>query len=139
MKYPQTRAEKISKNINAIANYSCLAMSYLYCLGIDGSEYDYIGYVSDAMDLGLLDNECTVLDANKYLNHFAGESRFVVTKKSITNISEIEKATPVRFDYQNHSHWVVVENGKIVFNSLVNSVCVTKGKPTTARIIELRK
>lgn len=125
--YPQTFATDVSKNIEAIGKFGCLAMCYLFCIGIDGDCSDYVRSVSNAMNEGLLDSECTVLDAEKFLEHFSGR-KFHVTKKNYKDISEIKNPTPVRYSYNGKSHWVVVENGKIVFNSLANSLCVTKGK-----------
>lgn len=140
--YPQTFAMDVAKNIKAIGEYGCLAMCYLYCVGIDGDCSDYIRSVSNAMNQGLLDSECTVLDASKYLEYFTGR-KFKVSKKNVKDISEITSPTPVRYKYNGHCHWVVVENGKIVFNSLANSQCVTKGqldqnsKNPNARFISL--
>lgn len=131
MKNPQTRAEMIGK-------YGCLAMCYLYCVGVaPESEGEMIKHVSTAMDKGLLDEECTVLNASKLLEHFTGK-KFTVTKKAISDIKNIQEATLVRYAYNGKWHWVVVENGKIVFNSIANSVCVKYGKPDSARIISLR-
>lgn len=132
MKNPQTRAAVIGK-------YGCLAMCYLYCMGIiPESEGEMIKHVSTAIDKGLLDEECTVLNASKLLEHFTGK-KFDVIKKDITDISKITEATPVRYVYGKNGHWVVVEDGKIVFNSIADSVCVKYGKPQTARIIKLRE
>ncbi len=147
MKYPQTYAyvlessmSSISKNIKVIAENGCLAMCYLYCIGLDGDNFSYIEYLSRAMEKGLLDKDCTVLDGAKYLNHFCGEDRYRVIKKDIsdTDLKNIKNRTPVRFDYNGKSHWVVFENGHLVFNPLLNSICVNKGHAATARIISLR-
>lgn len=127
--FPQTRAEAIGK-------WGCLAMCYLFSLGIEGTAGEYMKLVSDAMDTGALDRECTVLDGTRFVNRFAGDALFRVTKKDISDISEIGERAPVRYDYNGRSHWVVVERGRIVFNSLESSVCVSKGRPVTARIIE---
>ena len=147
MNYPQTMAVElsdnishVSKNLQSIANYGCLAMCYLYCIGLDGDAVHYIEYLSRAMEKGLLDKDCTVLDGAKYLNHFCGEDRYRVIKKDIsdTDLKNIKNRTPVRFDYNGKSHWVVFENGHLVFNPLLNSICVNKGHAATARIISLR-
>lgn len=131
MKNPQTRAEMIGK-------YSCLAMCYLYCVGIEPkSDGEMIKYISAAMDKGLLDAECTVLSAANLLRHFTGKE-YLVTKEKITDIENIKEPTPVRYTNNGYGHWVVVQNGKIVFNSLAHSVCVEKGKPTEARVIKLK-
>lgn len=83
----------------------------------------------------LLDDELTVLDAEKYLAFSNPAYCYTVTKLTINSIKDIKDATPVRFDRDDYGHWVVVENGKIVFDSLDDSKCVKSGKPTTARII----
>lgn len=132
MKNPQTRALMIGK-------YGCLAMCYLYCMGIvPESEGEMIKHISTAIDKGLLDSECTVLDASALLKFFTGRD-YCVEKKSISDIDEVKGATPVRFTHNGAGHWVVVENGRIVFNSIADSVCVLQGHPDTARVITLRK
>jgi len=143
MIYPQTIAEelnKLSKNLPSIAKYGCLAMCYLYCVGIeDTTGLEYIRILSDCMDKGILDNECTVLDAEKYLQYITGR-KFKVSKKQFNDIKQIKQPYPVKYSYNGYSHWVVVENGKIVFNSLLNSNCVNKGQPATkenTRVITL--
>lgn len=142
MKNPQTFAAGVAKNIGMIAKNGCLAMCYLYCVGIDGNADDYIWAVSNAMESKLLDNECFVLNAEKYLEWYTGK-RWKVEKKQIDDITTIKEATPVRYSYNGLAHWVVVEDGKIVFNPLLNSVCVNKGHPAhnkndpNARIIKL--
>lgn len=130
MKYPQTRAKTIGA-------FGCLAMCYLYCAGLDGQDWEYMKRVSDAMEEGLLDGDCTVLDAEKFLEAFTGK-KWRVEKKVCVDISKIKKATPVRYDYNGANHWVVIQEGKIVFNSLINSQCVMKGKPSTMRVISKR-
>lgn len=137
MKNPQTRALMIGK-------YGCLAMCYLYCMGIiPESEGEMIKHISTAMDKGLLDEECTVLNASALLQFFTGKN-WHVEKKEIKDISRIKEPTPVRYVYfdekgKEHGHWVVVEDGKIVFNSIADSVCMKIGKPASARIITLYK
>lgn len=129
--YPQTRALTIGK-------YGCLAMCYLFCANVPISKYYDI--ISKAMDCGILDNECTVLDASKFIEFTTGK-KCTVTKEQFLQ-EDLEKemhsptARPVRFDYKGNSHWVVVEKGLIVFNSLEHSVCVEKGFPSTQRIIK---
>lgn len=138
MEYPQTAALNIRTHITNIGKYACLAMCYAYCVGIDPEQNtEMIKTVSDAIDSGILDSECTVLDAEKYLKWLTGK-RFLVTKKQINKIEDIKEYTPVKYSYNGRAHWVVVKDGKIVFNSLFNSVCVNHGKPTEARIITLR-
>lgn len=122
--------------MEAIGKYSCLAMCYLYCVGLDVDTVDYIQTVSNCMKMGVLDNECTVYNARNYLKHVTGKN-YLVLKEPCTDISTVMEPTPVRFDYDGHSHWVVVENGKIVFNPLEYSRCVVFGRPVTKRTITL--
>lgn len=137
MKYPQTTAQVIAENCEAIGKWGCLAMCYAYCVGIQpDDEAEYIRLVSSAMDARIIDEECTVFNASAYLEWLTGRT-FSVTKKDISTIENIKEATPVRYVYNGKGHWVVVENGRIVFNSIMNSVCVTKGKPSSARIMKL--
>jgi hypothetical protein len=137
MEYPQTVAKNIAKNIAQIAENGCLAFSYAYCLGIE-ENLSMIELVSRAMDRGFLSSDCFVKDAPKYLEYLSGR-KFKVIKQNITTIDDIDEPTPVKYSYNGKGHWVVVENGRIVFNSLLNSLCVTKGKPTEARILKMIK
>ena len=140
MIYPQTFASEVAKNIDAIGKYGCLAMCYLYCVGIRDNALEYIRILSDCMNKGILDNECTVLNAARFLEYVTGK-RYEVTKEQFNDIKKV-KCYPVRYVYNGRGHWVVVDNGKIVFNSLINSQCVTKGKPDTkenTRVIKLAR
>lgn len=126
--YPQSYAEKISANINQIAKNGCLAMCYLYCLGID-PDY-FIGILSDAMNEPLssgIGKDCYVNDAERFCRYISGHN-FAITKEDIP-LKKITGPYPVRYSYNGKSHWVVVKSGKIVFNSLQKSVCVENGKP----------
>jgi hypothetical protein len=59
-------------------------------------------------------------------------------KVQIKDIKKIKEKTIVKFTNGKNGHWVVVENGKVVFNSLQYSNCVEKGKATEARIIKIK-
>lgn len=136
MVYPQTVAKSIKNHIAEIADNGCLAMCYAYCVGLEGDALSYIELVARAIDSKVLAKDCTVESAELYLKHLTGRN-FQVLKKDITDISKIKERTPVKYEYGNLGHWVVVENGKIVFNSVLNSLCVSKGRPTSARIIKM--
>jgi hypothetical protein len=115
-------------------------MCYLYCVGIRDNALEYIRILSDCMNKGILDNECTVLNASRFLEYVTGK-RYDVTKEQFNDLKKV-KCYPVRYVYNGRGHWVVVDNGKIVFNSLINSQCVTKGKPDTkdnTRVIKLAR
>lgn len=114
-------------------------MCYIYCTGVNpDNEMEYIKIVNRAINEGILDKDCTVLDAEKFILWLSGR-RVSVQKKKIDKIIEIENSTPVRYAMEGRAgHWVVVENGKIVFNPLLNSINVSKGKPIEARIIKFK-
>ena len=131
MNHPQTRAEALYK-------WSCLAQCYLYCAGFTNiSDGQMLKMVSDAMDQGLLDEECTV-KSGAYLMQFFTGKKYFVDKQKITSIENIKNPTPVFYGLNGKDgHAVVVENGKIVFNPLSYSKNVMEGKPTSARFITL--
>ena len=140
MKFPQTTAKEIEKNCQQIGENSCLAMCYIFCSGIDpDDELEYIKIVNRAVNEKILDSDCTVLDADKFIKWLTGRTVSVV-KKSLTtekDFEELKELTPVKYKYGTlPGHWVVVKNGKVVFNSLINSINVSKGKPVDARIIK---
>lgn len=137
MKYPQTKAQKLVKNIKSIADYGCCALTVLWMIGSDPENTDALETISDAIDEGVIEADCTVKWV-EFVKWLTGRKITVTFKdiKSLDDVAKIKGRIAVRFNYGSKGHWVGVENGKVVFNSLVNSVCVTKGKPTTCRIIK---
>lgn len=137
-KCPQTMAEKIGNatgdpKLKAAGKWGCCAFTALWIVGLE-DPIDNICMVIREIGKGL-DEECTVYWSTFYKN-VTGRN-LTVERKDIRSLSELKKMgrCAVRFDYQGASHWVGVENGKIKFNSLEFSRCVTYGKPVTARII----
>ena len=135
---PQTMAAKIGevtgdKKLIAVGKWGCCAFTALWIVGLEDAT-DNICTVIREMGKGL-DDECTVY-WNVFYKNVTGKNA-TVERREIKNLSELKKIgrCAVRFEYQGASHWVGVENGKIRFNSLEFSRCVTYGKPTTARII----
>lgn len=132
MMFPQSYATKFFNGV-------CLALCYLYCSEkkVD-SELEATLLCLNALDKGLLEEDGTVKSAYDLLKFYDGNS-YDVFKKDISSISDIKEPTPVRYYAKGFiPHWVVVENGKIVFNPLLNSNSVNKGRPETARIIKKR-
>lgn len=132
MMFPQSYATKFFNGV-------CLALCYLYCSEkkVD-SDLEATLLCLNALDKGLLEEDGTVKSAYDLLKFFDGKN-YNVIKKDINSITDIKNPTPVRFDAQGFTpHWVVVENGKIVFNPLINSNSVNKGRPVTARVISKR-
>ena len=142
MKNPQTLASELYKHfpnekLKMIKDYACCAFSLIWYLGLDLSDVDAIMLVSDLMDSKALDEECTVYWGN-CIKQLAGRDLESLEKKQITTIKNIKEKTIVKFSNGGYSHWVVAENGKVVFNSLKYSKCVSEGKPTEARIIKIK-
>lgn len=142
MKNPQTLAEELykhfpDKKLKAIKDYACCAFSLIWFLGLDPSDIDAIMLVSDLMNEKALDDECVVYWAD-CIKKITGREMLSLEKKKITSIKNIKEKTIVKFSRGNIGHWVGVENGKVVFNSLSFSRCVAEGKPTEARIIKIK-
>ena len=142
MKNPQSLAEELYKHfptpkLKAIKDYACCAFSLIYWLGIDCSDVDAIMLVSDLMKHKALDVDCTVI-WSLCIKRLTGRELLSLEKKKITTIKNIKEKTIVKFSRGAYSHFVVVENGKVVFNSLKNSRCVEDGVPTECRIIKIK-
>ena len=142
MKNPQSLAEELYKHfhdpkLKAIKDYACCAFSLIYWLGIDCSDVDAIMLVSDLMKHNALDVDCTVI-WSLCIKQLTGREMESLEKVQIKDLKKIKEKTIVKFTNGKYSHWVVVENGKVVFNSLKYSNCVENGKATEARIIKIK-
>lgn len=126
---------KVQDLAASIGAGGCLFFCYLYCSGAYTSESDALKKAAEAIENGTIEKDCTVSHPERIFYENAGR-RVRILRKKISSLDEIKEKTPVNFVNGNFNHWVVVENGKIVFNPLEKSVCVAKGKPTEARIIE---
>ena len=138
MKNPQSLAEKLyiafpSLKLKSIKDYSCCALTLMWCAGIECEDIEAIMTVSKMMDKGVIGQDCSVFwnAASEFLTGRSVKVDFV----DITSIRGIKERTPVRYDYKGKSHWVGVENGKIKFNALQESNCVKNGKPVTMRVL----
>ena len=142
MKTPQTLAEELYKHfptpkLKSIKDYACCAFSLLWWLGIDCDDTTAIMTVSDLIKTHALDKDCTVY-WGECIRQLTGREMESLEKAQITGIKKIKEKTIVRFTIGKTGHWVGVEDGKVVFNSLAYSRCVAEGKPTEARIIKIK-
>lgn len=142
MNHPQSLAEELYKHfptpkLKSIKEYACCAFTLLWWLGIDCSDTDAIITVSDLMDHHALDADCTVY-WGECIRQLTGRTMESLEKVPITSIKKIKERTIVRFTRGKSGHWVGVENGKVVFNSLEKSLCVSEGKPTEMRVIKIK-
>ena len=142
MKHPQTLAEELYKRfptqkLKSIKDYACCAFTLIWWLGLDLSDIDAIMLVADLMKENALDVDCTVY-WGECIRRITGREMLSLEKKQITTIKNIKEKTIVRFMRGKVGHWVGVEDGKVVFNSLTYSRCLEEGKPTECRIIKLK-
>ena len=142
MKHPQTLAEELYKRfptqkLKSIKDYACCIFTLIWWLGLDLSDTDAIMLVADLMKENALDVDCTVYWA-ECIRRITGREMLSLEKKQITTIKNIKEKTIVRFMRGKVGHWVGVEDGKVVFNSLTYSRCLEEGKPTECRIIKLK-
>lgn len=139
----QDKAKIIGKN-------GCLAFVYANIAetvmneGWDPSNYacqlKLFADVFDGMYSKLLDDDCYVTDAEKYLHYLDNDHKYRVTKKDIASLSEVANSMgAVYFENGENGHWVGFAMGQIVFDSVTDSVCRKYGRPTKARIVEVIK
>lgn len=134
--YPQKVIYNIGKN-------SCLMMCYMFCMGVETDTKTYFQYCLDAVNAGEdksgISSDCTVVNPEKFILWFSGR-RVKVEKKVGCSLSHITGPYPVKFIARGYTpHFVVVENGKVVFDPLQTSCSVQYGKPESIRVITLRK
>lgn len=140
MTYPQTQAQILAKTFDSkilknIGDNGCLALCVIEKLkpGLENIE----GLELVAREIGKsLDKDCTVIWKD-FVESFG--KKFVGVRfldiRGLDDIKDCTESVFVRFDKGNKSHWVLVEKGKPIFNSLVHSECVEHGKATKVRIL----
>ena len=141
MEHPQTLAEELyshfpTPKLKSIKEYACCAFSLMWYLGIDPTDIRAIMTVSDLINKHALDTNCTVYWA-ECIKALTGRTMLSLEKKPIKSIKNIKEKTIVKFSRGKVGHWVGVEDGKVVFNSLKFSRCVEEGAPTECRIIKI--
>lgn len=139
---------RVQSLLKSIGDYGCLALCYTVAVYSANDEYfnperisckvKLINDVIRGIEDGILDNECFVTSAVKYLSFLDKNHKYNVVKQNLpdNDYSKLKLAA-VRFDYNGHSHWVLVQDGIITFDSLDDSVCRKLGKATTARVITI--
>ena len=118
-------------------NGACLALCYIRAaLGKDATPQMMIDALWKAAERNIVNvkKDCFVEDAIALMKVAKPTKVFSVIKKDVSSITNI-KLGAVRYSYNGYSHWVLVEDGKIVFNSLEDSQCVKYGTPKEARFI----
>lgn len=131
----QTFMEKAGKG-------ACLSLCYIKASKPDATETELFDILWEANEKGIIDanDDCYVRDAISLMKLANPNKKYSVTKQKISSLDELgDKTACVNFSHNGYNHWVLVKNGEIIFNSLDNSVCVSKGAPVDARIIEIKE
>ena len=129
---PQTVIQEFNNN-------TCLFMCYIYCCGLLPDTLEgWLDYYIRALKAKCIGEDGFILDAEKLIFCLTGR-KVSVTKKTIQSIEEVTGPYPVMYSMNGgkSGHFVVVENGKIVFNPLEVSQNVNKGEPVSMREIRL--
>ena len=127
----------IQSKCDVLGKYGCLLFSYLAAVGLE--EELAIVHFERLVQAGIIDEECTVLDADFLYEYFR-------VNASVRKEDDVSKA-PARDVYvakwqyvdnegKKHSHFVVMQAGKIIYNSLDNSQTIQKGRIISLRLIE---
>ena len=120
-------------------NGSCLALRYIRAaLGKDATPQMMIDALYKAAERNIVNvkKDCFVEDAISLMKVANPKKVYSVIKKDVSSIAGI-KLGAVRYSYNGYSHWVLIEDGKIVFNSLEDSQSVKYGTPKEARLITI--
>ena len=120
-------------------NGSCLALCYIRAaLGKEATPQMMIDALYKAAERNIVNvkKDCFVEDAISLMKVANNKKVYSVIKKDVSYISGI-KLGAVRYSYNGYSHWVLIEDGKVIFNSLEDSQCVKYGTPKEARLITI--
>lgn len=139
MKHPQTLAVALTEYFHAadlktVAEIGCCAFTLMWCLGIDCNDLKAIKKVRDMLRKNIFDQNLNVKWASA-VDFLTGRQLADVKFIDIGGIKEIKERTPVMYKLGKKCHWVGVENGKVAFNPLKFSQCVTLGKPAEKRVL----
>lgn len=129
----QTFCEKAS-------NGACLAFCYIRAALGKVIPEKMFGILWEAADKNIIDenDDCYVNDAIALMKLANPNKKYSVIKKDISSLEELDgQLAAVSYKNGGYNHFVLVEKGQIVFDSLDDSKCVKCGKPTTARIIKI--
>ena len=118
---------------------SCLALCYIRAaLGKDATPQMMFDALYKAAERNIINvkKDCFVEDAIALMKVANPKKVYSVIKKDVSSIAGI-KLGAVRYSYNGYSHWVLVENGNISFNSIDDSQCVKYGTVKEARLIAI--
>lgn len=130
---------RIQSFLESSGKGACLALCYIRAaLGEKATYTMFFDALWNASENNIIDanDDCYVNDAVALMGLVNPSKSYTVKKESISTIQGLDLAA-VCYEYNGFNHWVLVEKGQIVFDSLDDSECVKNGVPTSARIIKM--
>lgn len=124
----------------SIGEGGCLAAVYVKAASPNATPTMMFDALWQAAKNNIIDDEddCYVRDAIQLMRSVNSSKRYSVVKQKISSIEELGgKLAAVNFSRGRANHWVLVDKGQIIFDSLENSQCVLYGEVTDARVIEI--
>jgi len=121
----QTTCEKIGES-------GCCLLSFLYAIGVDPilAIIDY----DDLVKNGLIATDCTIQDYAKLAKYFKVECSIMYSSNTLAYIKD--KMYLGRWTRNGYNHFVVMKNGKVIWNPLDVSKCVNEGTLSDIRVIK---
>lgn len=132
---------KIQDFCKSVGEGGCLAMCYIRAaLGEKTTPTMMFDALWSASENNIIDanDDCYVRDAISLMRLVNPSKSYSVTKQKISSIEELKgEMAAVNFSRGKANHWVLVDKGQIIFDSLEDSQCVKYGNVTDARIIKI--
>ena len=119
----------------------CLAMCYIVAALKDKTSPTMIFealWTAAKQSVIDIEDDCFVTNGVKLMSIANPSKKYSVIKQPIHSLIDLGgQLAAVNYIHKCCNHWVLVENGEIIFDSLENSQCVKYGEPIDARIIEI--
>lgn len=114
--------------INA-GKWACLSLCYLEMAGI--ADDNKTKYLIDAINKKYIEEDFYVAKPIKFLNMSGLKAKDIMKKQYVPS----EEKQIVEWQYKGLSHFVIMQNDKIIYNSLDDSFVIKNGKPIWTRTI----
>ena len=114
----------------SMGHSGCLALCYLYMIGIDPEELVY--KYDELVENKIMTEDCYILDGDKFIKMFGSNKKVKRVDLNDTSCN----LYIAYYKFQNIGHFVVVDkNNNIVFNSFYDSVSVKYGNMVEKRTL----
>jgi len=147
----------MKKNLQSImeeaGKYACLALDYIYTVldFLQVPEHLRDGFAVAALIGSYKSGE--FVENEFYVRNPVGLMKMVAEqlgaeiecnvekKENISSYKDLPESgyAAVRHDNGENNHWILAKDQFRIYDSLDDSVCVKNGKPTTARIITIKR